>query len=99
MLQVCGVFALFLFGAQNCVVWGLYCYPWLKAAATTSYFATAVVGVVMAVTAQNRVARSVPMLAMLLLRFAIVITRLILNSGSSTASWNFLCLEVSSTRA
>lgn len=93
-VQVCGVFALFLTGAHHCIVAGLYCYPRLKVTAVSAYFATAIVGALAGLTAKNKVGRALPMLALLLIRFSVVVARLVLHSGSHIATLNFLCLEV-----
>ena len=82
-------------GAHGCISRGLYCYPRLKVVAITAYFATAAVAVLMGLRAKNKVGRAVPMLALLLVRFCVIVARLVLRSGSQTASLHFLCMEVS----
>lgn len=95
VMQVCGVFALFLSGAHNFIWWGLYCYPRLRVTAVTAYFATAGACVLIGLTAKSNIKRAMPMLVLLLLRFAVVLARVILNSGSWWASIHFLWMEVS----
>ena len=73
---------------------GLYCYPWLRNAAVTAYFITAIACALIGVTAKSIVKRAIPMLILLLLRFGIVLTRLCLKSGSWWASLHFLWMEV-----
>ena len=92
--QVCGVFALFLSGAHNFIWWGLYCYPRLRVTAVTAYFVTAGACVLLGLTAKSNAKRAAPMLALLLLRFVVVLARLILNSSSCWASIHFLWMEV-----
>jgi len=93
-VQVCGVFALFLSGAHNFIWWGLYCYPCLRVTAVTAYFITAGACVLLGLTAKSNAKRATPMLVLLLLRFFVVLARLILNSGSWWASVHFLWMEV-----
>ena len=93
-VQVCGVFALFLSGAHNFIWWGLYCYPRLRVTAVTAYFITAGACVLLGLTARSNAKRATPMLVLLLLRFVVVLARLILNSGSCWASIHFLWMEV-----
>ncbi|KAL3130931.1 hypothetical protein ABBQ38_000255 [Trebouxia sp. C0009 RCD-2024] len=92
-IDVCGVFALFLSGAHNFIWWGLYCYPRMRTAVLVAYFLTAGACILIGLTAKNNVKRAIPMLVLLLLRFFVVLTRLILNSGSWWASINFLWME------
>ncbi|DBA84039.1 hypothetical protein WJX77_000100 [Trebouxia sp. C0004] len=93
-IDVCGVFALFLSGAHNFMWWGLYCYPRLRVMAVTAYFITAGACVLLGLTARSNAKRATPMLVLLLLRFVVVLARLILNSGSRWASMHFLWMEV-----
>lgn len=65
-------------------------------AAVAAYFATAAVGAAMGLTAKNKLGRALPMLALLLVRFCVIVARLVLRSGSQTASLHFLCMEVTS---
>lgn len=97
-VQVCGVFALFLSGAHNFIWWGLYCYPRVQTIAVVAYFFTAGVCILVGLTAKNNAKRASPMLVLLLLRFFVVLARLLLNSGSWWASINFLWMEVCSPR-
>lgn len=98
-VQVCGVFALFLSGAHNFIWWGLYCYPRMRTVAVVAYFFTAGVCILVGLTAKNNAKRASPMLVLLLLRFFVVLARLLLNSGSWWASINFLWMEVCSINA
>lgn len=95
-IQVCGVFALFLSGAHNFIWWGLYCYPRTRTITLVAYFLTAGACILAGLTAKNNAKRAAPMLVLLLLRFFVVLARLMLNSGSWWASINFLWMEVSS---
>lgn len=61
-----------------------------------AYFLTAGACILIGLTAKNNIKRAIPMLVLLLLRFFVVLTRLLLNSGSWWASINFLWMEVSS---
>jgi len=41
VLQVCGVFLLFISGAHTLMYWGLYCYPWLRNSFIAAYYLAA----------------------------------------------------------
>ncbi len=62
--------------------------------AVTAYFITAGACVLLGLTAKSNAKRATPMLVLLLLRFFVVLARLILNSGSWWASVHFLWMEV-----
>lgn len=60
----------------------------------TAYYTTAAVGVVMGLTAKNKVGRALPMLALLLVRVSVLVARVVLHAGSQRATWHFFCTEV-----
>jgi predicted membrane channel-forming protein YqfA (hemolysin III family) len=92
--DVCGVFALFLSGVHALLWWGLLCHPTLRAAFMWAYYGTAALCVVVGVTAESRTTRAAPMLLLLCVRLAAVVTRLCIKSGSHTAALHYLAMEV-----
>lgn len=94
ILDVCGIFALFLCGVHVVLWWGLRCFPLTRAVYTAAYYTLAAAAVFAATRAKNVLWRAVPMLALCLLRLGITIVRWVLKAGSPTATCYFALMEL-----
>ncbi|KAK9821303.1 hypothetical protein WJX81_005376 [Elliptochloris bilobata] len=93
LIDVCGVFALFLSGAHTLLFWGFLCHPRMRAAFVGAYYLAAAACVAAGLHGRSALQRAVPMAALLGVRLAALCARAALGSGSSTALRHYVAME------
>ena len=94
-LQICSVFLLLVASMHRLLAWGFICHPHLAMLFTTLYYSAAAACIMAGVNARTALQRGLPLILLLLVRFAALATRKLLPSGSQEALGHYLVMEVS----
>ena len=94
-VQVCGVFILCLSGVKGVLWWAFRCHPYVRWGFVIAYYSTSAACILAGVMSKTILGRALPMMALFIIRFALVGARFHLNVGDHQASWHFLASEVS----
>ncbi|KAK9866877.1 hypothetical protein WJX84_012026 [Apatococcus fuscideae] len=94
LVDVCGVFILCLSGVKGVLWWAFRCHPYVRWGFVIAYYSTSAACILAGVMSKTILGRALPMMALFIIRFALVGARFHLNVGDHQASWHFLASEV-----
>lgn len=93
MVDVCGIFVIFLVNAPFQISWGMLCRPDITIPFTVAYYAVGTVAIVGSLRGKTPITRGVPMLVLFLMRIGFLATRLMLGLGSFQGALHCLLSE------
>ncbi|KAK9837798.1 hypothetical protein WJX74_005271 [Apatococcus lobatus] len=94
LIDVCGVFILCLSGVKGVLWWAFRCHPGIRWGFIIAYYGTSLACIAGGLLSKTALGRALPMLALFLIRFALVGARFRLGLGDSEATWRFFSVEV-----
>lgn len=86
MVDVCGIFVIFLVNAPFQIVWGMPCRPDITVPFTAAYYVVGALAIVGSLRGRTPITRGLPMLVLFLMRVGFLVARLLLGRGSTAGA-------------